>query len=114
MDVEHPELAISDVPEPVDDADRRGDVRAGAEANGLVSDDELGFALEYVEGVDLVGVAVRLDALEVRAEPEFDHFEVGQLGEDPVVAGPTRDLLAPVGAFRMPSMAVRSYIPIAW
>ncbi|MCE3286900.1 MAG: hypothetical protein K0S64_506, partial [Gaiellaceae bacterium] len=38
---------------------RRGDVRAGAEANGLVSDDELGFALEYVEGVDLLGAAVR-------------------------------------------------------
>ena len=50
------------------------------------SHDELGFTSEDVEGVDVVRVAVGLDALEVRPEPKLDHLELGQLGEDPVVA----------------------------
>ena len=46
----------------------------------------------------MVGVAVRLDSLEVGAEAELDHLEVGQLGQDPVVSGAASELFAPVGS----------------
>ena len=98
MDVQHPELAGAGVPEPVDDADRGCDVGARAGAHDLAPDGELGLAFEDVERVDLVDVAVRLDALEVGPEAELDHLELGHLGEDPVIPGPAGQLLAPVGA----------------
>ncbi len=38
--------------------------------------EELGLALEHVERVDVVGVGVRVDALEVRPEGELEHLEL--------------------------------------
>jgi hypothetical protein len=43
-------------------------------------------------------VAVRVDALEVGPEPELDHFELRQLGEDPMASRAARDALTVVGA----------------
>jgi hypothetical protein len=60
--------------------------RARAGANRLAFDLELGLALEDVEGVDVVCVGVRVDALEVRAEAEQERLQLGQLGEDAVPA----------------------------
>ena len=37
---------------------------------------------------------MRLDAFEVRPEPQLDHLELGELREDAVVARSPRDLLA--------------------
>ena len=68
MHVEHAQLALAGVAEAVHDADRRRGVAAGAGAEDLVADGELGFSFEDVEGVDVVGVGVRVDAFEVRAE----------------------------------------------
>ncbi len=90
VDVEQPQLARTGVSEPVDDADRGGDVRAAAGADGLAADSEFGFALEDVEGVDMVGVAVLVDARELWSEAQLDYLEFGQLGEDAVVAGAAR------------------------
>jgi hypothetical protein len=78
----------------VDDADGSCNVGAGPHADDLVAHDELGLALEDVEGVDVVGVAVRVDALEVRPEGQFDDLELGQLGEDAVMTMGAGDLLA--------------------
>ncbi len=82
----------------MDDADRRGDIGAWPGADDLRADGELGLALEDVEGIDLVGVGVRLHALELGPEAELDHLELGQLGQDPVRSGPANELFAPVGA----------------
>ena len=88
MDVQHPELTVTGVAKAVDDTDRRRDVRPRPDQNGVVSEHELGFPLEHIEGVDLVLVAVRLDTLEVGPEPQLDDLELGQLNEDPVVPVP--------------------------
>jgi len=45
VDVEHPELARAGVPEPVNDADWRGNVGSRASNYGPTADDELGRAL---------------------------------------------------------------------
>jgi hypothetical protein len=39
---------------------------------------------------------MRVDALEVRAEAELDHLELGQLGEDAVGAQASGDTLASI------------------
>lgn len=94
MDVEHPELARAGVPEPVNDADWRGDVRSRASNYGPTADDELGLALEHVEGVDLVCVTVWFDAFEFGPEMELYHLELRQFGEDPMEARAALGLLA--------------------
>ena len=94
MDVEHPELAGSGVPEPMDDANWRGDVGSRASQYCPIADDELGCAFENVEGVDLVCVGMGLDAFELRPEMELDYLELRQLGEDPVEARAARGSLA--------------------
>jgi hypothetical protein len=71
MDVQHAELLVADDAKAVHDAGRRSDVRAWPEPEGLVPDQELGLAFEDVERVGLVVVRVRVDALEVRPEPEL-------------------------------------------
>src|SRR6266545_6512439 len=55
----------------VHDADRRSDERAGAEAQRLVAEQELGLALEDVERVDVIVVAVRLRPVEAGFELEL-------------------------------------------
>ena len=86
MDVQQAELSIADVPEAVRDSDRGRDVVAGPRPDDVVADDELRLAPEHVEGVDVIRVAVRIDALEVRAEPELECLELGELREDAVEA----------------------------
>ncbi len=108
VDVEQPQLARTGVSEPVDDADRGGDVRAAAGADGLAADSEFGFALEDVEGVDMVGVAVLVDARELWSEAQLDYLEFGQLGEDAVVAGARASLSPSSGPITIPFSAGRS------
>jgi len=74
VDVEHAQLAVAGVAEPVDGADRSGDIRPGTGADGVVPDRELGLALEHVEGIDVVGMRVPVDSLEVRPEAQLDRF----------------------------------------
>jgi len=109
VDIQHAELAVGRVAESVNDADRCRDVGAEADANDVVPHDELGFALEHVEGVDMFRVAVRVDSLEVRPEAQLHDLELGQLGEDAVMPVGARDLLAIV---RTDEDAVH-YMPIA-
>ena len=51
---------------------------------------ELDLALEHVERIGVVGVGVRVDALEVGPERELERLDVRQLGEDamPVLPDP--------------------------
>ena len=60
--------------------------------------EELDLALEYVERIGVVGVRVRIDALEPRLEGELDHLEVWQLAEDTAATEAAVEPLALVGA----------------
>ena len=80
-------LDVPGVAEAMDDAGRRGHVRAGRRAEHLAADRELGLALEHVERVDVVVVRVQVDALERGAEAHVDDLELGQLGEHAEGAG---------------------------
>ena len=42
----------------------------------------------------MIGVAVRVDAFEVRSEAQLDDLELRELGEDAVEVGPTRNPFA--------------------
>src|SRR5437763_16582488 len=66
------------------DVRRHREERAGAGAMPLAPLEELDLALEHIERVGVIGVGVRIDALEVRPERELEHFEVRQLREDTV------------------------------
>src|SRR5215813_1253686 len=99
------------VPEPFDEADvRRVEVEeaevdaAGAEAvldvrrhrqEGARADtvplavlEELDLALEHVERIGVVGVGVRVDALEGGREGELESLDVRELGKDTVPVPP--------------------------
>src|SRR5438876_3656805 len=70
--------------EAVLDARRRREERAGTGAVPCVVEEELDLALEHVEGVGVVGVSVRIDALEIRPVRELERLDLRQLGEDSV------------------------------
>src|SRR5438552_12894522 len=69
---------------------RRREERAGTGAAPGVVEEELDLALEHVEGVGVVGVSVRIDALEIRPVQELERLDLRQLGEDSVPRCPTR------------------------
>src|SRR2546430_1585416 len=71
--------------EAVLDVRRHRQERAGAGTVPLAVLEELELALEHVERVGVVGVGVRVDALEVRPVRELERLDVRQLGEDAVV-----------------------------
>src|SRR6476619_4022325 len=70
--------------------------RAGADAVPLAVLEKLDLALEDVERIRVVGVGVRVDALEVGREGELERLDVRQLGEHAVSVLP--DSLALAGA----------------
>ena len=111
MHVQHSKVAVGDIAEAVDDADRSRDICARSHAHDLVAHEELSLTLEHVERVDMVGVAVQVDAFEVGPEAKLDGLELGQLGEDAVMAMGAGDLLALVVPEQDP---LHAYIPIAW
>jgi hypothetical protein len=111
MDVQHSKVAVADSAEAVDDADRSCDICAWSHAHDLVAHEELGLTLEHVERVDVVGVAVQVDAFEVGPEAKLDGLELGQLGEDAVMAMGAGDLLALPVPEQDP---LHAYMPIAW
>jgi hypothetical protein len=100
VDVEHPELGAPGVAEAVPDPGGCGHERARLRAEGVATDEELGLAREDVERVDEVRVHVRVDALEVGAEPELDGFELRKLAQDAVMALGALDVLAALGPKR--------------
>ena len=63
-----------------DEGARSGDAR-------LLSDAELDLAFEHVEAVGVVGVCVRVDALEARAKGHVDRSQLREVAEDPVRTG---------------------------
>lgn len=81
MDVQHHEIAVAGDAEAVLDADGRGNPCPGTGVHDSAVDRELGLALEDVERIDVVSVAVEVDAREVRAEAELEDLELGQLRE---------------------------------
>src|SRR6476619_8004312 len=85
MDVEHPEGAAAGT-EAVLDVRRHGEERARAAAVPVAVEEELDLALEHVERVNVVGVGVRVDALEVRPERELECLQLRQVGQDAVPA----------------------------
>ena len=111
MDVQHSKVAVADIAEAVSDADRSGDICAWSHTHDLVAHEELGLTLEHVERIDVVGVAVQVDAFEVGPEAKLDGLELGQLGEDPVMAMGAGDLLALAVPEQDP---LHAYMPIAW
>src|SRR5215470_12719236 len=58
--------------------------RAGPDALPLAVPEELGLTLEQIERVGVIGVGVRVDAVEVRREDKLERLDVRQLGEDTV------------------------------
>src|SRR3954471_7140520 len=85
MEVEHADLDATGA-EAVLDVRRNREERAGADAVPVAVLEELDLALEDVERVGVVGVGVRVDALEPRLEGELDHLEVRQLAQDTAAA----------------------------
>src|SRR5579884_618274 len=71
--------------EPVLDIRWYREERAGAGAMPLALDEELDLALEHVERVGVCGVGVRVDALEVGGERQFERLDVRQLRKDAVL-----------------------------
>jgi hypothetical protein len=61
---------------------RGGDEGSWAGPSRLVSDEELDRSLEYVEGVGVVLVSVRVDALEGRQERHVDRGQLRQVADD--------------------------------
>jgi len=111
VDVQHSKVVVADIAEAVDDADRSCDICAWSHAHDLVAHEELGLTLEHVERVDVVGMAMQVDALEVGPEAKLDGLELGQLGEDAVMAMGAGDLLALPVPEQDP---LHDYMPIAW
>ena len=98
VDVEEARSARPGVAEAVPYARGSGDERTGAYPDGLVADRELELALEDVEGVELVGVDVRIDRPELGVARELDHLELLALGLDDEVTMLAGDGLALAGA----------------
>src|SRR5437660_8219161 len=88
-DVRRVEVEQADVDaagsEAVLDVRRDRQERARADAVPLAVLEELDLALEHIERVGVVGVGVRVDALELRPVRELERLDVRQLGEDAVV-----------------------------
>jgi len=84
VEIEDTDRFVVREPEPVDGPRRGRDERARPGDARLVSDPELDLAVEHVEAVRVVGVRVRVDALEARAEGHVDRAELGKVAEDPV------------------------------
>ena len=80
------------------DAGRRGEERAWAGAERLVTDGELDLALEDVERIGVVVVDVRLDGAEARLAPELENLGLVALVPDADLAPSTLELLALAGA----------------
>ena len=80
MEVEDAQVCGAWVGEAVAGAGRRGQEGARTGPPHLVADHEVGFAGKDVEGVDVIGVCMQVDAFELGAEGHLDHRELGQLG----------------------------------
>src|SRR5204863_4891371 len=84
MEVEDTQVRRSRVGEAVASPGRRGQERARTGSPHLGPDHEVDLTGEDVERVDVIGVRMRVDALEIGAEGHLDHRELGQLGLDAV------------------------------
>jgi hypothetical protein len=71
---------------------------AGACTPRSIVCEELDLTLQHVERVDVVVMGVRVDALELRQERQFEHGELLQIGFDQEAAGVVLDELALTGA----------------
>lgn len=78
----------------MEDTDGGSDERARTSAHDLVADHELGHALDHVEGIDVIRMAVGFHTFEVRPESQVDHFELWKFRQDAVIARAARDSLA--------------------
>jgi hypothetical protein len=105
VDVEHPELAVAGVAKPVHGADGSGDVRPRTGSYNLGAERELGLTLQHVEGIDVVGVAVQVDSLEVRPEAQLDDLELGKFGQDAVMPLTRGTRSPPPGSMTIPPIA---------
>src|SRR5689334_4303020 len=83
VDVEHAEGSTAAAEAVLDVRGHRNE-RAGTGAVPFPVPEELDLAFEHVERIGVVGVGVRVDALELRPERELEHLEVWQLREDAV------------------------------
>ena len=84
VEVQEPDRVGIGIAEAVDAVGRSGEERARTGHTRLVADPELDLALERVEGVDVVGMAVRVDALEGGLKRHVDDGELREVAEDPV------------------------------
>jgi hypothetical protein len=93
MDVENPKLALADVSKAVKHSYRCGHPVSRADMDDVIAELELSLSFKHIEGVNVIGVAVRVNA-ESEAEASIDDFELGELNEYAVVARTTGDLLS--------------------
>jgi len=86
VQVEEADRLVAGHAEPVHDVGRGRDEGSWAGDARLVPDEELDLPLEDVEAVRVVGVGMRVDALEGRAEGHVDRGQLWEVAEDPVRA----------------------------
>jgi hypothetical protein len=103
MDVEHPKLALADVPKTVEHPDRRGNPCSRASMDDVIAKPELSHALEDIERINVIQVAVWVNA-ESGAKANIDHFKLGRFGEYPVMARTAGDPFSLLGPMWMPDI----------
>jgi len=100
MDVENPKLAVADVPKAVKHSDGYGHPCSCASMDDVITKPELSLSFKNIERINVVGVGVWVNA-ESGAKASIDDFELGQLGEYPVVPLTTGIFSPSSGAMRM-------------
>jgi hypothetical protein len=96
VDVENPKLALADVPKAVKHSYRCGNPCSRASMDDVIAKPELSRSLKNIERINVIPVAVWVNA-KSGAKASIDDFELGQLGEYPVVTQTTGDLLSLAG-----------------
>ena len=97
VDIEEPNRLGPGVAEAVDAVSGRGDERARSREARRVADAEFDLPFEHVKRVDLGGVRVRVDALELGQEGHLERRELRKVTEDPMRAGVGAEGLGRVG-----------------
>jgi hypothetical protein len=75
MHVENPKLAVAHVPEAVKYPNGDRHPRSDTSTDDLIAKRELGLAFENIERVDVISVAMRVNA-ESRPKAAIDHLEL--------------------------------------
>jgi hypothetical protein len=96
MDVDHPKLAVAGIPKAVNHSYRYGHPCSRPSPDDVIAERELGLSVENIERINVVRVAVWVNA-ESRTKAGIDDLELRQVGEDSAGSAIMEDLLSLVG-----------------